>query len=257
MPIRVLIVDDEPPARDELAYLLSASSDIEVVAQAGSAREAIEQIMACAPDLVFLDIEMPGGNGFDVVSATLDMENPPLITFATAFDQYALRAFEENAVDYLLKPVTEGRLSKSLARAREAMSAREPRARAQASLERLLAGVGAPMFSRIPVERGGRIALLKPQEVVFCATESRRLMIHTSDGAWPCHGICTMESLEQRLGSGSFFRAGRGVLVNLERIREFSPWFNGKYNLVLDDAEGTELTISRGRVQQFKDRLGL
>ncbi|BBD06845.1 LytR/AlgR family response regulator transcription factor [Desulfovibrio ferrophilus] len=257
MPIRVLIVDDEPPARDELAYLLSEFSDIEVVAQAGSAREACEQVMAHGPDLVFLDIEMPGGSGFDVVATTLDMEDAPLIIFATAFDQYAIRAFEENAVDYLLKPVTEDRLSKSLARAREALSAREPRDKARASLEQLLAGVGTPQFSRIPVERNGRIALLKPDEVVFCASESRKLMIHTTNEAWPCHGICTMDALEQRLGSGSFFRAGRGVLVNLERIREFSPWFNGKYNLVLDDAEGTELAVSRGRVQYFKERLGL
>jgi len=257
MPIRVLIVDDEPPARDELAYLLSEFGDIEVVAQAGSAREAVEQILGHEPDLVFLDIEMPGGSGFDVVGATLDLETQPLVIFATAFDQYAIRAFEENAVDYLLKPVTEDRLAKSLARAREILAARDSRGEARENLHRLLAESGPPLFSRIAVERDGRIALLKPEEVVFCATDARRLMIHTGDGAWPCHGICTMDALEQRLGSRSFFRAGRGVLVNMERVRAFSPWFNGKYNLVLDDAEGTELTVSRGRVQDFKDRLGL
>lgn len=257
MPIRVLIVDDEPPARDELAYQLSAFDDTEVVAQAGSAREAVEMIIAHGPDLVFLDIEMPGGSGFDAVAAVMELETPPLIIFATAFDQYAIRAFEENAVDYLLKPVTDSRLAKSLARAREALAAREPREAAHQGLRQLLAGAGLPQFSRIAVERDGRIALLKPEEVVFCATETRKLMIHTSDGAWPCHGICTMDALEQRLNSDTFFRAGRGVLVNMERVRAFSPWFNGKYNLVLDDADGTELTVSRGRVQQFKDRLGL
>ncbi|WP_461209016.1 LytR/AlgR family response regulator transcription factor [Desulfocurvus sp. DL9XJH121] len=257
MPLRTLIVDDEPPARDELAYLLSAFEDVDAPAQAGSAREAVEMIRELEPDLVFLDIEMPGGNGFDVVSACMDMEIQPLFVFATAFEHYAIQAFEENAVDYLLKPVTEERLTKSLARAREALATRQSRDRARMNMQNLLSGPSAPGITRIPVERGGRIALLRPTEVIFCSTEERKVMVHTRDEAWPCHGVNTLDGLEERMVPHAFFRAGRGALVNLARIREFSPWFNGKYILVMDDEQGTEITVSRGRVPMFKDQLGL
>lgn len=261
MSIRTVIVDDEPPARDELAYLLSSVEDVQIVAFAGSAREAELMIREHSPDLVFLDIQMPGGNGFDVVSALMDLDCPPLYVFATAFDQYAIRAFEENAVDYVLKPITEERLAKSIARVREALDRQDtqcPAESEQGNIEQLLLGVGAaPNFTRIPVERSGRITLLKPAEVVFATTQDRKLMIHTRNDIWPCHSVPTMDALEERLAGHAFFRAGRSALVNLACIREFSPWFNGKYNLVMDDADGTELTVSRGRVPAFKEKLGL
>lgn len=256
MPLRTLIVDDEPPARDELAYLLSAFEDVAPPAQAASAREAVEIIHDDQPDLVFLDIEMPGGSGFDVVAACIELDPQPLYVFATAFEHYAIQAFEENAVDYLLKPVTEERLAKSLARAREALGRRR-KGEGPGAIQRLVSGPLARGITRVPVERGGRIALLKPAEVVFCSTEERKVMVHTREEAWPCHGVGTLDGLEERMAAHAFFRAGRGALVNLARIREFSPWFNGKYVLVMDDAQGTEITISRGRVPLFKEQLGL
>lgn len=257
MVLKTLIVDDEPPARDELAYLLSAFEDVEAPVQAGSAREAVQAIHDTLPDLVFLDIEMPGGSGFDVVAACADIEPQPLYVFATAFEHYALQAFDENAVDYLLKPVTEERLAKSLARAREALTNRRTQTDAMDGVNRVLAAAGPKGITRIPVERGGRIALLRPAEVVFCATEDRKVMAHTRDEAWPCHGVGTLDALEQRMAGHAFFRAGRGALVNLTHIREFSPWFNGKYILAMDDTENTEIPISRGRVPAFKEIIGL
>lgn len=267
MSIRAVLVDDEPPALDELAFLLSAFDDIEVVARAASAREAVAAIREHAPDVVFLDIEMPGGNGFDVVAEVLDA--PPLFVFATAFDQYAIRAFEENATDYILKPATRERLAKSLARVREALAAQggttdhehgaaAPQPDVRDELQKLLSAMGAtPHFTRVAVEREGRIALLRPEEIAFIATEDRRTMAHTARGALPCHGSPTMDALEERLAAHGFFRTNRGALINLARVREFSPWFNGKYNCVMDDADGSEVTVSRGRVPAFKERLGL
>ncbi len=261
MEIRALIVDDEPPARDELAFLLTRFSDVSVVAQAGSAREAVQAIREFEPDVVFLDIEMPGGSGFDVPADILaNGEEPPLFVYATAFDQYAIRAFEENAVDYLLKPVTRERLAKSLCRVRSAIEAHAQgtggmmRDELQRLLDTVSAGRG---FTRVPVEHGGRIALLRPEEIAFCSTQERKVVAHTAHGALPCHGPLTMDALEERLSTHCFFRANRGELINLARVRECSPWFNGKYNCVMDDAKGSEVTVSRGRVPAFKERLGL
>ncbi|MCK9239235.1 LytTR family DNA-binding domain-containing protein [Desulfocurvus sp.] len=264
MPIRAVIADDEPPARDELAFLLSRFPDVEVVAQAASAREAVAAIRQHAPDVAFLDIEMPGGSGLDVVAEVL-AEGPPVppqFVFATAFDHYAIRAFEANAVDYLLKPVEADRLARSLARVRGSLAAPKgpPPGREAVGQEvlRLLEAMSPGRgLTRVAVEQGGRIALLRPEEVVFLGTEERRVVAHTARGALPCHGPVTLETLEERLGPHSFFRANRGALVNLARVREFSPWFNGKYACTMDDAQGTEITVSRGRVAAFKERLGL
>jgi len=262
MPIRAVIADDEPPARDELAFLLSQFADVQVVAQAASAREAVAAIRQHAPDVAFLDIQMPGGSGLDVVAEVLaeGPDVPPQFVFATAFDQYAIRAFEANAVDYLLKPIERQRLAKSLARVRGALAAPPAPARAATGDEvlRLLEAMApARGLTRVAVEQGGRIALLRPEEIVFLSTEERRVVAHTARGALPCHGPVTMEILEERLAAHTFFRANRGVLVNLTRVRGFSPWFNGKYACVMDDTAGSEITVSRGRVTAFKEHLGL
>ena len=192
MGLKTLIVDDEPPARDELAYLLSAFGDVDAPAQAGSAREAVEAIRETRPELVFLDIEMPGGSGFDVVAACMDLDPQPLYVFATAFEHYAIQAFDENAVDYLLKPVTEERLARSLSRARETLANRHTQAAAAEGVSKALAATAGKGITRIAVERGGRIALLRPAEVYFCLTEDRKVMAHTRDEAWPCR-VCTIE----------------------------------------------------------------
>lgn len=264
MPIRAVIADDEPPARDELAFLLSRFPDVEVAAQAASAREAVAAIRQHAPDVAFLDIEMPGGSGLDVVAEVLadGPPRPPQFVFATAFDHYAIRAFEANAVDYLLKPVEEQRLAKSLARVRGALAAPQGPAPDRAAMGgevlRLLEAMApARGLTRVAVEQGGRIALLRPEEIVFLSTEERRVVAHTARATLPCHGPVTMETLEERLGPHCFFRANRGTLVNLARVRGFSPWFNGKYTCAMDDAAGSEVTVSRGRVAAFKERLGL
>jgi two-component system LytT family response regulator len=255
MVIRALVVDDEPPARDELAYLLSRHRDLEVL-QAGSATAALEMIRQAAPDLVFQDIQMPGKDGFHVLEESLSCPRPPLFVFVTAFNEYAIRAFEANAVDYLLKPVSEERLGKSLDRVRRQLRSRDD-GTGRETLERFLAGLGRGSVARLPVEHGGRIQLVPIQQVVLCEAEEKRVVALTDQGRLPCHGLPTLCQVEDRLAGLPFFRANRSSLVNLERIAELSPWFGGKYHLVMDDQERTEVVVSRNRAGEFKRRLGL
>ncbi|MFV0420899.1 LytR/AlgR family response regulator transcription factor [Oleidesulfovibrio sp.] len=292
MTIRCIVVDDEPPARDEMVYLLSGIADVQLVGTAGSAEQALALIDEQKPDLVFLDIQMYGHDGFHVVEQLLDYPDPPLVIFATAFDQYAIRAFEENAVDYLLKPIEEDRLAKSLERVREALATRSesspaagqqprtPRSAASATyslasslfanlaaphtandqtrLERLLEHMGKRnVLTRIAIERGGRIVLLQPDEVFFIQAQDKRLWAHTIEGVAPCHGVTNLQKLEDKLGGHDFFRVSRGELVNMRHIREFTPWMHGKYSIVMSDPGQTEITVNRSRVKDFKERLGL
>jgi len=259
MKIRCLIVDDEQPARDELRYLLSRYDDIEVVGEADSAGKAITAILDITPDLVFLDIQMPGRNGFDVLQSLSSISKMPLVVFATAYDNYAVKAFEESAVDYIMKPFAEKRLDRTIGRVRKLLSENsEPGYTLENKLQALLARIGSPMERvKISVEKNGRIQLLAPEEIVYCAYESNRILIHTRQESLPLYGITTMDKLAEHLASAPFFRTHRAILVNLDCIREFSPWFNGKYNLIMNNVERTEITVSRTRVKAFKDRLGI
>ncbi|WP_147819387.1 LytR/AlgR family response regulator transcription factor [Salidesulfovibrio onnuriiensis] len=258
--IRTILVDDEPPARDELAYLLSSHADVEIVATAGNAAEAVKAIRRHEPDLVFLDIQMPGRNGFHVLGDVMGMEHPPLVIFATAYDEYAIRAFEENAVDYILKPVAENRLATSLDRARARLREDSPKERDDTgeALRKLLAGVGIKKgITRISVEHSGRNVLLSPREVVYFNYENRRVHAGTRDGLFPCAADLTLDRLEERLDGFAFFRANRSQLVNLAQVRTYAPWFNGKYVLTMADARETEITVSKSRVRDFKDAIEL
>jgi len=255
MVLRALIVDDEKPARDELAYLLGLHADIEI-SQADCAARALAAIEGDKPDLVLLDIRMPGRDGFDVLREAGRFAHVPLFIFVTAYDQYAIAAFEQNAVDYLLKPVSPERLAVSLDRARRRLE--EGRQGLPDALGSLLAGMGrgAPL-ARIAVERHGRIGLLPAADVVLIEADDKGVSALTDQGRLPCHGLPTLTRAEERLAGQPFFRANRAVLVNLERVAELSPWVGGKYLLVMDDADRTEVTVSRNRVRDFKERLGL
>lgn len=255
--IRTILVDDELPAQDELNYLLSAYDDIEVVGTAGNAMDAVEAIYAHEPDLVFLDIQMPGKNGFHVLKAAMGMKKTPLVIFVTAYDEYAIRAFEENAVDYVLKPVATNRLDSSLARVRKLLRP-EAKDNSGEMLKKLLADVGIkPGITRISVEHSGRNVLLSPREIVYFNYENRRVHAGTKKGVYPCASDLTLDRLEERLGGFPFFRANRAQLVNLALVRTYAPWFNGKYVLTMNDEEETEITVSKARVRDFKEAIEL
>ncbi len=259
MKIRCIIADDEQPARDELRYLLSRHEDIEIAGEADSTGKAIALIRRTFPDLVFLDIQMPGRNGFEVIAELAELPKLPHFVFATAYDNYAVQAFEASAVDYILKPISDARLAQTLERVRKlASTSKDPGERFDLRLQELLTRMTpAKEVVRVPVEKNGRIKLLMPAEIVYCSCEDNRILVHTQTSSLPLHGITTLDRLADHLAGGSFFRAHRSVLVNLDCIREFSPWFNGKYNLIMNDAGRSELSVSRSRVKAFKHRLGI
>ncbi|MBI9113122.1 LytTR family DNA-binding domain-containing protein [Maridesulfovibrio ferrireducens] len=256
--IRCILIDDEAPALDELHYLLSEFNDIEIIRTATSATQGIKLIQEEEPDLVFLDIQMPGKNGFHVLQEIMQFPNPPLVIFATAYDEYALRAFEENAVDYILKPFSQERISKSLERVRCLLFANCTEKIEVPNMNALLSGMGlGHNVLRISVEGNGRILLLEPADVILCKMEDRKIMVYTAEDIFPCYGDKTLDKLEERLQGQPFFKANRGELVNLTHVRDFAPWFNGKYVLTMNNIQENEVIISKGRVKSFRERLGL
>ena len=273
MFINALIVDDEAPARDELAYLLEDHPDVRA-RQASNAQEALAAIERGGIALVFQDIQMPGQDGFHVLAEAQNLDHPPVFVFVTAYDQHAIRAFEENAADYLLKPVSPERLAKSLDRVRKLLHAPDSApddAPAGAMLnpvlggqplreavERLLSSVGrAKPLARLAVEQGGRISLVPTTKIILVEADEKRVLAVTDMGQLSCHGLPTLTKACERLEGLPFFQANRAQLINLERIAEFSPWFGGKYHVVMNDADRTEITVSRNRVRDFKTRLGI
>ncbi len=257
MTIRCMIVDDERPAREELAYLLSGYDDVAIVGQCGSVSEAVDAIRENRPDCIFLDIQMPGRNGFDLVLEMKALDQPPLVVFVTAYDQYAVEAFEKNAIDYIMKPFSRARLEASLDRVKELVHLKTG-GRLQEELQQFIGRTSrTPSIRKISVERRGRMRLLDPEEVVFFRYVDRKITVHTPRDTFTLCGVHTLDQLSENLDSGQFFRTHRNTIVNLNHIKEFSPWFNGKYNLMMADENQTEVVLTRERVKLFKDHLGI
>jgi len=246
-PIRVLVVDDEELARRRIANLLSDVPDVEVAGEAENGIDAVEKVRALAPDVVILDIQMPGMDGFEVVES---LEEVPLIIFATAFDEYAIKAFEVNSVDYLLKPISKERIVEAMERARALVS--EPPA-LDDQMERLAGLVRSREIRRLPVLKGKRIVLVDLDDIVWLGAEDELVFAHTASEKYMVNS--TLAELEARLDSRVFFRTHRSSIVNLNHVREIVPWFSGKYKIVVDDEAGTELTLSRARAKGLREIL--
>jgi two-component system LytT family response regulator len=246
-PVSVLIVDDEPLARDGVRLHLELESDFEVVGEAGSGEEAVALIQDLSPDLVFLDVQMPGIDGFGVIEA-VGAEQMPVTIFVTAYDQFALKAFDAHALDYLLKPFDAERFRAAVTRAREQL-----RARRLGEFEGQLAALLGELrgkrefLERIVVRSGGRILILRVDDIDWLEAASNYVRIHASGRQYLLRE--TMSNLEARLDPARFVRIHRSTMVRLDRIRELEPLFQGDYVLILED--GTRLTSSRG----YRDRL--
>ena len=250
--LRTVIVDDEPLARERLASLLSAEQDIEVVAQCRDGEEAVTAIDQHSPDLVFLDVQMPGLNGFEVIDA-VGGEKMPLVIFVTAYDQHALRAFQVRALDYLLKPFDRERFKEALQRARAHIQRDETGDLGR----RLLALVkdlrrDQPKTDRLVVKSGGRLFFLRTDEIDWVEASGNYVRLHV--GATSHLLRETMNAIEGRLDPEKFFRIHRSRIVNMERIQEMQPWLNGEYAVLL--RTGTRLTLSRGYREKLQERLG-
>jgi two-component system LytT family response regulator len=250
--LRTVIVDDEPLARERLASLLSAEQDIEIVAQCRDGEEAVTAIDQHTPDLVFLDVQMPGLNGFEVIEA-VGGEKMPLVIFVTAYDQHALRAFQVRALDYLLKPFDRERFKDALQRARTHIQRDETGDLGR----RLLALVkdlrrDQPKTDRLVVKSGGRLFFLRTDEIDWVEAAGNYVRLHVGPTSHLLRE--TMNAIEGRLDPEKFFRIHRSRIVNMERIQEMQPWLNGEYAVVL--RTGTRLTLSRGYREKLQERLG-
>jgi DNA-binding LytR/AlgR family response regulator len=251
MPIGTLIVDDESPARDRLRRMLAGIEAVEIVGEAESGVQAVEMIEQQNPDLVLLDIQMPGLDGFEVIEA---LEEPPPVIFVTAYDEYAIRAFEVNALDYLLKPFSQERLERAIRRAREELTEERDYAGRLTPLLESLADQGR-YVTRLAVHdrRSGRdrIRVLDVDEIDWISTEREEVLVHVGEGAYPIRR--TLFELEARLDPARFFRAHRSAIVNLDRVQEIIPWFKGSHRLRL--TTGAEVDLSRRRARALRELL--
>ncbi|HKY61578.1 MAG TPA: LytTR family DNA-binding domain-containing protein [Gemmatimonadota bacterium] len=264
-PIRTVIIDDEPLARHRIARLLEDREGYEVVGQFGRARDALLGIRELDPDLVFLDIRMPEMDGFELLQA-LDRQAPPVVIFVTAYAEHALKAFEFSGLDYLLKPFDNERFERTLSRA-SAVIRSEDAMGLRGELLRLVkehwmvdretpdqTPPNAPTrrLDRIVIREGDRIFFQRVDDIDYIEAANYKVRIHVGGEVHEVRE--TLANLEERLDPQRFTRIHRGVIVNIDRIRELQPYFNGAYVVILED--GTELKLSRRRRDALEDLLG-
>jgi len=268
MSLTALIIDDEPLARQELQYLLERAGGVEVLAQGTNGIEAVELIRTHKPDLVFLDVQMPGLDGFGVLKKLLDRKVPiPQVVFATAFNQYAVRAFEVNAIDYLLKPFDRKRVMQTLEKAQARRVATvgsggglglETGAKLDALLRLVEEQTQAPKANsgKVIVRAQSRLLLVDQREICFASIEEGTISVVTK--AVEGHSNCrTLEELMDQLDPETFWRAHRSYVVNIQHIREVVPWFKSSYQLRMDDAQKTEIPVSRAQTKRLRELFNL
>jgi len=247
--LRGAIVDDEKPARDRMRRLVEALPDVEIVGEAGNVAEAVALVDRERPDLLLLDVQIPGGDGFDVLR---QVAHAPQVVFTTAFDHYAVKAFEVKSLDYLLKPVPKERLADAVERARRS-GGREP-GEVLRLLEEIRAGLPGPSEpvtpSRIPAKRGAKILLLDPAEVIWFESEGELVHARTAEGRALVER--PLGDLEEQLAA-SFFRIHRSYLVNLSKIAVIVPEEGGTYRVVMRDEARTALPLSRRQAQKLRE----
>jgi two-component system response regulator LytT len=255
MSLSAVIVDDEQLARDELAFLLKHVGDVDVVAQGKNGVEAVSLIREHNPDLVFLDVQMPGLDGFGVIKKLIDRKVLlPKIVFSTAFDQYAVKAFEVNAVDYLLKPFDKKRVAQSVERARAKVESNGPSSEKLDTLMRMLESQKT-QASKILLKAAGRLFLVNQRDIGFASIEDGVITVVTS-GANGMEGQSNCRTLEELLDSldpNLFWRAHRSFVVNINHIKEVVPWFKSSYQLRLDDKKQTEIPVSRAQTKRLRE----
>jgi len=260
MPINTVIVDDERPARDELAYLLKSFPEVSVVAQGKNGLEALTLIKEHVPDLVFLDVEMPGLDGLGVVKRLMERGvEMPQIVFATAYDHYAVQAFEVNAVDYILKPFDKSRIAKAVQRVKRTV---EERVSQVERLETLVDKLGATQRpqsnqpAKLLVKSQSRMLLIDAEDMIYASIQDGSISVYarTAEGV---SNYRTVEELMEALDPGVFWRPHRSYLVNINHIKEVVPWFKSSYMLKMDDKRASEIPVSRAQTKRLRELFGL
>jgi len=250
--MRALIADDEEPGRARLVRMLASHPDIQVAGEARDGLEAVGKIEEIRPDLLFLDIEMPGLTGFEVLQAIPRKTPVPLVIFVTGYDQHALAAFEANALAYLLKPVEPARLAQAVDRARK-LSASGDASRGERERVRRVAREAPKPLRQIVCRKRDRLLLMQPEQILWFAVEDGIVKAHTpTDTFWVNYQL---GELEAGLPSETFFRARREVLINMGKIKEIRPYFKSGFLLVMADAAATEIAVSERQVHAFRRRI--
>jgi two-component system response regulator LytT len=262
MPMNTLIVDDERPARDELAFLLKGFPEVNIIAQGKNGLEAIALIKEHDPDLVFLDVQMPGLDGFGVIKKLVERKvRVPQIVFATAFDNYAIQAFEVNAVDYVLKPFDKARIGKAIQRAKKLVDAHT------SPVERLESLVGklgdlSPLVPKstqpvkLLVKAQSRMFLVDAVDIIYASIQDGTITIYARD-AEGVSNYRTIEELASSLDGDTFWRAHRSYLVNINHIKEVVPWFKSSYMLKMNDKRASEIPVSRAQTRRLRELFNL
>jgi len=256
MTITAVIVDDEQLAREELAYLLKGS-EVEVLAQGKNGVEAVNLIKELSPDMVFLDVQMPGLDGFGVIKKLLDRKvSLPQIVFATAFDQYAVRAFEVNAVDYLLKPFDKKRVAQAVEKAKSKMDSPATATDQFGTLVKMLEQQQRPQAAKVLLKSAGRMFLVDQKDICYASIEDGVITVVATnmEGQSNCR---TLEELLDSLDPNLFWRAHRSYLVNIQRIKEVVPWFKSSYQIRMDDKKQAEIPVSRAQTKRLRELFNL
>jgi two-component system LytT family response regulator/two-component system response regulator LytT len=266
--LRAVLVDDEQLARDELGFLLGEVGGIDVIGQAGNGVEALSTIERLQPDVVFLDVQMPGLTGFEVARRMLDSQAASHIIFVTAYDQHAIEAFEVNAVDYLLKPVDPARLEVAVQRARRRIQLERPASAAAESaataagthdqLEKLIELVAERQSrrERLAIKVGERFLLVQAEEIIYASLADESIIVVTGQHAGTSN-YRTLDELHARLDPSVFWRVHRSHLVNINKIKEIVPWFSRNYILRMKDEKATEIPVSRTQTRRLREYLKL
>jgi two-component system, LytTR family, response regulator LytT len=254
--INTIIVDDEKPARDELVFLLKAFPEINLIGQGKNGVEAVSLIREHSPDLVFLDVQMPGLDGFGVLKKLVERKmKVPHVVFATAFDQYAVKAFDVNAVDYVLKPFDKARIAKAVQRARKVMETNAITTNER--LEQLVHQLEASRQSsaqpvKLLVNSHERLLLVDSEDVIYANIADGKLRVVTREVEGGAN-YRTLEDLQAVLEPQLFWKPHRAFLVNIQHIKEVVPWFKGAYMLKMDDKKQTQLPVSRSQIKRMRE----
>ncbi|MEI7556707.1 LytTR family DNA-binding domain-containing protein [Candidatus Chlorohelix sp.] len=241
--LKILIVDDEQLARADLQYMLKKMPEVESVSECTNATEALELLNGAVLDALFLDIEMPGLNGLKAVKIINQLQNPPLIVFVTAYDEHAAKAFELNAVDYLVKPYSEKRLAQAITKIQKAQSSGAVNFTQEEQANKA-------HFKKIPVQKDEGVLLINLADVRYIVAYDDRVFVNTLNEQFLCR--FSLAELEQRLNTQGFVRIHRSYIANLQYIVELQPFFNGTYNLIIDDKKHTILPVSRSRIKLLR-----
>jgi two-component system LytT family response regulator/two-component system response regulator LytT len=259
-PIRVLVVDDEQLAREELCFLLGEADGVEILGQAADGVDALRLAGELRPDLVFLDVQMPGLTGFEVARRLIEADVASQLIFVTAYDQYAIDAFGVNAVDYVLKPVDASRLDQALGRARQRLASRQASKMplSPEDLERVVEAVQARQGRReqLAIRVGERFVLVQAPEVVHASVVDDAIVVVTATMSGTSN-YRTLDELQARLDPGVFWRVHRSHLVNITKIKEIVPWFSRNFLLKMKDAKATEIPVSRSQTKRLREYLQL